>query len=176
MLADGQALRSVQLYVAGAKRTELEKTSKNGQEDARPVSSGETLKRLVGRGLLQTEVDTLRDHLLPHQLAVGVKGAVEVMPHLSRQWEEHFAGDLDRVELAYDEGNARIEVDRHAFLTRMRELCPDYMTRTTPFGLCIEALDAFDNAMKASFIESSGIPLDSTAWTQATLRIKQGGL
>ena len=46
------------------------------------------------------------------------------MPHLSREWRRHFSADPDRVQLAYDEGNAHNEVDRHTFLTRMREICP----------------------------------------------------
>ena len=46
------------------------------------------------------------------------------MPHLARQWREEFRSDQQRVLLSYDQGNAHNEVDRHSFLTRMREIVP----------------------------------------------------
>ena len=102
----------------------LKKTTKSGEPDARPISSGEALRRLVGKALLRTEMDTLREHLLPCQLAVGVPAGAEVMPLLARQWWRHYEQDTSRILLTYDEGNAHNVVDRHAFLTWMREVCP----------------------------------------------------
>eukprot|EP00959_Pyramimonas_sp_CCMP1952_P019743 417114-Pyramimonas_sp.AAC.1 len=67
---------------------------------------------------------SLGAHLLPHQLAVGVKAGVEVMPHLVRQWRDDNANDPDKFLINYDEGNAHNEVDRHTFLTRMRDIAP----------------------------------------------------
>ena len=54
-----------------------------GAPDARPASAGELIRRVVGKALLATEIETLRQHLFPLQLAVGVKGGVEVMLHLA---------------------------------------------------------------------------------------------
>ena len=124
LLAGGGALVELQPYLAGAKGTALKKTTKSGEPDARPICSGEALRRLVGKALLRTEMDTLREHLLPCQLAVGVPAGAEVMPLLARQWWRHYEQDTSRILLTYDEGNAHNVVDRHAFLTRMREVCP----------------------------------------------------
>ena len=111
-------------YLGGARGTALEKTSKTGSPDVRPLCAGEALRRLVGKALLRSELPTLRAHLLPHQLAVGVPAGAEVMPHLHRQWRQHYQSDMDRVCLSYDEGNAHNVVDRHVFLTRMQEVAP----------------------------------------------------
>jgi len=67
-------------------------------------------------------MDNLREHLCPHRLAVGVPSGVEVMPHLARQWMADHKGDGDRILINCDESNAHNEVDRHTFLTRMREI------------------------------------------------------
>ena len=86
--------------------------------------TGEVLRRLVGRALLRAALPTLRQHLQPHQLAVGIPAGAEVMPHLLRRWRGHFCGDTGRVCLAYDQSNAHNVVDRHAFLSRMQEVAP----------------------------------------------------
>ena len=124
LLADGQAPSHMQAYIGGARGTALRKVSKTGGPDVRPVCSGEALRRLVGKALLATEIDTLRKHLLPFQFAVGVQAGAEVLPHLARQWRSRYSADPTRVLLTFDKGNAHNEVDRHAFLTRMHELCP----------------------------------------------------
>ena len=110
-------------YLGGARGTALEKLSKIGAADARPLCAGETL-RLVGKVLLRSELPALRAHLLSHQPAVGVPAGAEVMPHLYRQWRQHHQADTDRVCLSYDEGNTHNVVDRHMFLTRMQEVAP----------------------------------------------------
>ena len=74
--------------------------------------------------MLGSEVDNLREHLLPHQLAMGVPAGVEVMPHLARMWMVHNANDEDKLLLNYDEGNAHNEVDRHTFLQNMAKVAP----------------------------------------------------
>ena len=124
LLADGRAPAALRPYLGGAQGTALEKTSKTGHPDVRPLCAGEALRRLVGKVLLRSELPVLREHLLPYQLAVGVPAGVEVMPHLHRQWRTTFSADADRVCLSYDESNAHNVVDRHAFLTRMREVVP----------------------------------------------------
>ena len=124
LLASGIAPPELRPYMGGAKGTSLRKTAKDGSEDARPACSGETIRRVVGKTLLASEIGTLGEHLLPHQLAVGVKAGVEAMPHLVRQWREDNANDTEKVFINFDEGNAHNEVDRHTFLTRMREIVP----------------------------------------------------
>ncbi len=124
LLASGQAPPELRPFIGGAKGTALYKTAKDGTDDARPACSGETIRRVIGKALLATEIEVLSDHLLPHQLAVGVKAGVEAMPHLVRQWRDDNAHDDDKILINFDEGNAHNEVDRHTFLVRMREVAP----------------------------------------------------
>ena len=72
LLASGKASLFIRPYLGGAKGTALEKVSEMGEADVRPVCSRRVLRRLVGTALLRTELDTLREQLLPHQLAVGI--------------------------------------------------------------------------------------------------------
>ena len=124
LLADGRAPKQLRPYLGGARGVALHKTNKNGGEDARPACSGEAIRRIVGKALLATEIEPLRAHLLPLQLAIGVKAGVEAMPHLARQWLSDHRDDPDRVLVNSDESNAHNKVDRHTFLMRMREIAP----------------------------------------------------
>ena len=69
------------------------------------------------------------------------------MPHLSRQWCQNFASDTNRVQLTYDQGNAPNEVNRHPFLTRMREVCPSISS-------WLEYIYPTEAATKVVFIDS----------------------
>ena len=77
LLVSGRAPNCLRPYVGGAKGTALKKTAKDGSDDARPACSGKVIRRLVGKALTLTEIDSLRGHLLPHQFAVGVPAGVE---------------------------------------------------------------------------------------------------
>ena len=85
ILASGHAPPELRPYIGGSRCAALAKTGKDGTPDARPVCSAEVIRRVSGKGLLASEIDMLRSHVMPHQLAVGVRGAVEAMPHLVRQ-------------------------------------------------------------------------------------------
>ena len=124
LLADGRGPPQLRPYLGGARATALAKKTKDGRDDARPACAGEAIRRVVGKALLATEVDVLTAHLLAHQLAVGTRAGVEAMPHLARQWLATHSQDTNRVLINTDEANAHNEVDRHTFLTRMREITP----------------------------------------------------
>ena len=124
LLAAGGAPSELRPFIGCAKGTALYKRAKDGSDDTRPACSGETIRRIIGKVLLGTDIEVLRDHLLPHQLAVGVRAGVEAMPHVVRQWRDDNANDPDKVLVNFDEGNAHNEVDRHSFLIRMREIAP----------------------------------------------------
>ena len=156
LLANGLAPKKLAPFIGGATGTALDKTSKTGEQDARPVCSGEFWRRLVGKVLLGTEMENLREYLYPHQLAVGVAGGVEVMPHISRQWLADHAEDVDRVLLAYDEGNAHNEVDRHTLLQRMWEIAP---------GIC-RWLEYIYPTNRATVVFYRGRQIDSKAGGQ----------
>ena len=51
-----------------------------------------------------------------------------------------------------------------------------YVSRTTPLADCGPALEIFDNDVRKTFVEVSGLPLDDDQWIQATFNTKQGGL
>ena len=136
VLADGRASRSLTPYLGGAcgyAFRKEEKPAKEGSGDGsnrsekagvRPVCCGEAWRRVISAGLLATEGDTSEQLLFPHQLAVRVKGGVEVMPHLARQWMLDFAEDANCVYVDFDQSNAHNTVDRAAFVKRVHELVP----------------------------------------------------
>ncbi|CAK8989954.1 Uncharacterized protein SCF082_LOCUS2056 [Durusdinium trenchii] len=180
LFADGRAPAPLRLYLGGAQGTTLEKTSKTGQSDVRPLCAGEALRRLVGKVLLRSELPVLRENLLPYQLAVGVPAGIEVMPHLHRQWQTTFAADADRICLSYDESNAHNVLDRHAFLIRMHEVTMVFWLvppakSSVPSNIG-HALEAFDPAIHDTFCEMTGLTTDALAWEQATLPASSGGL
>ena len=110
--------------LGGAEGTALYKKAKDGFDDARPACSGETIRRVIGKALLATDIENLSSHLLPHCLAVGVLAGVEAMAHVTRQWRDDNANDNAKVLINCDDGNAHNEVDRHTFFLRMREVAP----------------------------------------------------
>lgn len=77
LLADGGAPAGLRPYLGA-----LHKVSKTGGADVRPLCAGEAFRRLVGKVLLRSELPALREQLLPHQLALGVRSGAGVVPHL----------------------------------------------------------------------------------------------
>jgi len=126
LLADGQAPQALRSFFGGANGFAFRKEAKDGvsEDDARPVCSGEVWRRVVGKALFRSEESTFQEHLGPHQLAVSVRSGSEVMAHLSREWLKQHCDDPSRLMIDSDKGNAHNEVDRHTFLSRMREVCP----------------------------------------------------
>ena len=109
LLATGRAPAELRAFIGRAKSTALHKKAKDGSDDARPACSGETIRRIIGKALLATEIANLSSHLLPHQVAVGVPVGVEAMAHVTRQWRGDNANDNAKVLINYDEGNAHNE-------------------------------------------------------------------
>ena len=131
LLADGRAPRAVRPFFGGANGFAFRKEAKTtaavataAGDDARPVCSGEVWRRVVGKALFRSEESALKQHLRPHQLAVSVRAGSEVMSHLAREWLHQHCDDPSRLMVDSDESNAHNEVDRHTFLSRMREVCP----------------------------------------------------
>ena len=123
----------------------------------RPLCAGEALRRLVGKVLLRSELPALRQHLLPHQLAVGVPAGAEVMPHLFRQLQQHHRADADRVCLSFDEGNVHYVVDRHVFLTRMQEVAPG-LSRWLEYIYPTDILSPCSDSFSCGW--ATGLPID----------------
>ena len=100
--------------------------------------------------MLGSEIESLTEHLLPHQLAVGVKAGAEVIPHVVRQWRQDNVDDPDKLLIIFDEGNAHNEVDRHTFLTRMRDIAP---------GICKWLEYIYGNIIESRAGGQQGCPL-----------------
>ena len=79
---------------------------------------------MIGKALFKSEEPTLKEHLRPHQLAMSVRSGSEAMANLARQWLGQHQNDPSWLLVDTDESNAHNEVDRHIFLSRMREGCP----------------------------------------------------
>jgi hypothetical protein len=127
LLANGEAPDELAPYFGGACGYAFTKPSKvegSSGLDARPVCSGEAWRRVIGGALLSVEGDALVKYLSPHQLAVNIKGGVEVLPHLARDWFARWRDDGDRVIADFDQSNAHNCVDRAAFLRRAFEIIP----------------------------------------------------
>ena len=88
LLAAGRAPAELRAFIRRAKGTALYKKAKDRSDDARPVCSGEAIRRIIGKALLATKIENLSTLLLPHQLAVGVPAGVKAMAHVTRQWRD----------------------------------------------------------------------------------------
>ena len=139
VLANGKAPAALRPYIGGACGFGLNKDAKiavaeaaeasansfqGSDGDVRPVCCGEVWRRIVGKALLATEAQNLKDHLYPHQLAVAVKSGSECMAHLGRQWFQQHEGNTDKILVDFDQSNAHNTADRHTFLQRSHEVIP----------------------------------------------------
>ena len=93
LLANADAPDEVRPFLGGAVCHALLKDAKPGPEpdasdtlDARPACGGEFWRCLTSKALLSSDMDVLRSHLKPFQLAVGVRAGAEVMPHIVRDY------------------------------------------------------------------------------------------
>ncbi|CAE7525196.1 unnamed protein product, partial [Symbiodinium sp. CCMP2456] len=93
LLARGEAPAAVAVHFAGASLHALPK--KHG--GLRPIAVGETLRRLVGKLLCSAVRVEARRHLWPLQLGVAVPNGAEAAVHVTRQWSDRNALDLDKV-------------------------------------------------------------------------------
>ena len=92
--------------------------------DARPIVMGVTWRKLVFKCTLQMDRTTLRERLLPHQLAVGVSCGAEAMLHATREWLKANSHKPDVVLLQIDVSNAFNTVLPEQFLQDAVEHSP----------------------------------------------------
>ena len=59
LLAAGKASAELRAFIGRVKGTALYKKAKDGSDDARPACSGDTIRRIIGKGLLATETENL---------------------------------------------------------------------------------------------------------------------
>ena len=118
LLARGDAAPVARPYFCGANLVALPKD--DGTH--RPIAVGETLRRLVSKGLAITVKDDARDLLEPLQVGVGTPGGAEAVPHVCRKWFAMYAQDQHRVLANLDVENAFNSLNRQEILAACRAL------------------------------------------------------
>ena len=85
---------------------------------------GHVFRKLVFKCTFRLDTATIRDRLLPQQVAVGVSGGAEAMVHAARDWINRRRGDPTVVLLQKDIKNAFNEVLPEIFLDECRRYAP----------------------------------------------------
>ena len=129
LLADGGAPTYLRPWLAGGQLIGVGKHDSLGRPipldtDARPIVMGVTWRKLVFKCTLQMDRATLRERLLPHQLAVGVSCGAEAMLHATREWVKTNSHKQDVVLLQTDVSNAFNTVLPEQFLQDAVEHAP----------------------------------------------------
>ena len=129
VLADADVPAALQPWLAGGTLVGIGKVDKEGKpvpltQDARPIVMGYVFRKLVFRCTFRLDTATIRDRLLPQQVAVGVSGGAEAMVHAARDWISRSRGDPTVVLLQKDVKNAFYEVLPEFFLDECRRYAP----------------------------------------------------
>ena len=104
VLADADVPAALQPWLAGGTLIGIGKVDKKGKsipltQDARPIVMGHVFRKLVFKCTFTLDTATIRDRLLPQQVAVGVSGGAEAMVHATRDWISRNRGDPTAVLL-----------------------------------------------------------------------------
>ena len=106
------------------------KPGKSLDEDARPIVSGETWRKLAFKCTLSSDRAGVTEHLKPNQLSVGVASGVETIIHSSRKCGQDHTKDPDAVFLERDCENAFNGTDPSEFL----QDCAEHMPNSARFA------------------------------------------
>ena len=93
-------------------------------QDARPIVMGVTWRKVAFKCTLALDKQSIRDRLLPTQLAVGVSCGAEVMVHAARHWIHQNRQRNNYVLLQKDIRNAFNELLPHEFLQDAQQHAP----------------------------------------------------
>ena len=90
-MADGQVPNALRPWLAGGTLVGVGKVAKDGSpvpldRDARPIVMGQVFRKLVGKCLYRMDLSSMRQRLLPTQLAVGLSNGAETLVHACREW------------------------------------------------------------------------------------------
>ena len=103
---------------------------KDEEGGIRPVALLEAIRTLAGRMVLAKELGNLRKALLPFQLAVGIKGGIEVCVHAVRGILEKLP---DWVLMEVDFENMFNEISRNGLLRECKDYCPSALPYVRQF-------------------------------------------
>ena len=129
VLADADVPAALQPWLAGGTLVGIGKIDKEGKsipltQDARPILMGHVFRKLVFKCTFRLDTATIRDRLLPQQVAVGVSGGDEAMVHTARDWISRNRGDPTVVFLQKDIKNVINEVLPEVLLDECRRYAP----------------------------------------------------
>ena len=124
LLADERAPEGLRRWLGGGSLMGIGKPGVSLEADARPIVIGETFRKLVFKVTLRADLAQVRDHLQPHQLAVGTPAGVEAVIHSTRRWLKQAARDNSAVLLQRDVANAFNTALPSQFLLDCREHMP----------------------------------------------------
>ena len=108
-MADGQIPHALRPWLAGGTLVGVGKVTKDGSpvpldRDAHPIVMGQVFRKLVGKCLYRMDLTSMRQRLLPTQLAVGL--GAETLVHACREWIGRNRDREDVVLLQKDVKNA----------------------------------------------------------------------
>ena len=98
VLADAGVPAALQPWLAGSTLIGIDKIDKQDKsisliQDARPIVIGHVFRKYIFKCTFRLDIATIRDRLLPQQMAVGVTGGAEAMVPAARDWINRDRGD-----------------------------------------------------------------------------------
>ena len=128
-MADGQIPHALRPWLAGGTLVGVGKVAKDGSpvpldRDARPIVMGQVFRKLVGKCLYRMDLTSMRQRLLPTQLAVGLSNGAETLVHACREWIGRNRDREDVVLLQKDVKNAFNELLPVQFIQDARQFAP----------------------------------------------------
>ena len=129
LLVDGLAPAHLRPWLGGGQLIGIGKVDPQGNpipldQDARPIVMGVTWRKVAFKCTLALDKQSIRDRLLPTQLAVGVSCGAEVMVHAARHWIHQNRQRNNYVLLQKDIRNAFNELLPHEFLQDAQQHAP----------------------------------------------------
>jgi hypothetical protein len=118
-MARGEIPEAARPYVLGAALTALAKPEGKG---LRPVAAGETIRRVVAKGLWGLIKEETKEKLEPAQVGVGTSMGAEMLVHTVSGWLRRNGDKRDAVLAMLDLSNAFNEVDRWAVRSGSRNM------------------------------------------------------
>ena len=99
ILAQGKAPKVLAKFLAGAN---LIGSPKKDKQDLRPIAIGETLRRLVSKGLCKNACSSVKNYLWPIQLSVNISNGSEIAINTLRNYCENLKTDSGKVLMKLD--------------------------------------------------------------------------
>ena len=126
ILAAGKVIHNIAQYFCGANLFPL----KNKDGGIRPISVGETLRRLVSKYLNTSVKKEAEMSFFPTQLGVGVKGGCEIIVHSVISLIDIYFSSTDKCVLKTDFKNAFNLITRESIISQVAKYFPGLLNWT----------------------------------------------